>query len=53
MSVVDVYDALVSDRVYRKGMPQEKAFEIISSGNGTQFDPDILEAFESCKDYLI
>jgi len=53
MSVVDVYDALVSDRVYRKGMPQEKAFEIIFSGNGTQFDPDILEAFESCKDYLI
>ncbi len=53
MSVVDVYDALVSNRVYRKGMPQEKAFEIIFSGTGTQFDPDVLEAFEKCKDYLI
>jgi len=53
MSVVDVYDALVSDRVYRKGMSQEKAFEIIFSGDSTQFDPVILEAFDSCKDYLL
>jgi len=53
MSVVDVYDALVSDRVYRKGIPKEKAFEIIFSGEGTQFDPIVLKAFDECKDYLI
>jgi len=53
MSVVDVYDALISDRVYRKGIPKEKAFEIIFSGSGTQFDPTILKAFDDCKDYLI
>jgi putative two-component system response regulator len=53
MAVVDVYDALVSDRVYRKGMPKEKAFEIIFSGSGTQFDPVMLEAFDNCKDLLI
>jgi putative two-component system response regulator len=53
MSVVDVYDALVSDRVYRKGIPKEKAFEIIFSGNNTQFDPTVLKAFGDCKDYLV
>jgi len=53
MSVVDVYDALVSDRVYRKGIPKEKAFEIIFSGSDTQFDPIVLKAFDNCKDYLI
>jgi len=53
MSVVDVYDALVSDRVYRSGMPKEKAFEIIFNGSGTQFDPVILKAFDNCKDLMI
>jgi len=53
MTVVDVYDALVSDRVYRPKMLKEKACEIIFSGNGTQFDPLVIEAFDNCKDYLI
>jgi putative two-component system response regulator len=53
MSVVDVYDALVSDRVYRKGMQREQAFEIMFNGSGTQFDPVVLEAFDKCKDYLL
>jgi len=53
MSVVDVYDALVSDRIYRKGMSKEKAHEIIFSGEGTQFDPVVLKAFEECKDYFL
>ena len=53
MSVVDVYDALVSDRVYRMGIPKDKAFEIIFSGSGTQFDPIILQAFDNCKDLMI
>jgi putative two-component system response regulator len=53
MSVVDVYDALVSDRVYRKGMDKEEACEIIFNGAGTQFDPVVLQAFNDCKDYFI
>jgi putative two-component system response regulator len=53
MAVVDVYDALVSDRVYREGMSKEKAYEIIFSASGTQFDPVVLKAFDNCKDYLL
>jgi putative two-component system response regulator len=53
MAVVDVYDALVSDRVYREGMSKERAYEIIFSASGTQFDPVVLKAFDNCKDYLL
>ncbi|MDR0647760.1 MAG: response regulator [Synergistaceae bacterium] len=48
MAVADVYDALVDDRVYRKGMSHEEAFSIIMEGRGTQFDPFIVDAFEAC-----
>jgi putative two-component system response regulator len=50
MSVVDVYDALVSDRVYKKGMEKGLALEIIFGGNGSQFDPEILKALNDCKE---
>lgn len=39
MAVADAYDAMTSDRPYRKGMPSEKALNIIHSGKGTQWDP--------------
>jgi len=45
MAVVDVYDALVSDRPYKKAFTHEKAVEIITEGNGTQFDPQIVGVF--------
>ncbi len=45
MAVADVYDALISRRVYKEGMPHEKAVAIIAQGKGTHFDPDIVEAF--------
>ena len=45
LSVADVYDALTSDRSYRKKMPEEKAISIISSGSGSQFDPDVVAKF--------
>jgi HD-GYP domain-containing protein (c-di-GMP phosphodiesterase class II) len=48
MSVADVYDALVDNRVYRKGMSHSEAFRIIMDGRGTQFDPLVVDAFESC-----
>jgi putative two-component system response regulator len=46
MSVADVYDALISKRVYKEGMPHEKAAAIITEGRATQFDPDAVDAFE-------
>jgi putative two-component system response regulator len=45
MAVADVYDALISKRVYKPPMPHEKAVEIIRAGSGTHFDPDLAEAF--------
>jgi putative two-component system response regulator len=45
MAVADVYDALISRRVYKEGMPHEKAVDIMVEGRGKHFDPDILDAF--------
>jgi putative two-component system response regulator len=45
MAVADVYDALISRRVYKEGMPHEKAVAIMREGRGSHFDPDILDAF--------
>lgn len=45
MAVADVYDALISRRVYKEGMPHEGAVEIIRQGRGSHFDPDICDAF--------
>ncbi|WP_457425563.1 response regulator [Roseateles sp. P5_E7] len=45
MAVADVYDALISRRVYKEGMPHEKAVQIIIDGRGQHFDPDMVDAF--------
>ena len=45
MALADVYDALISKRVYKPPMPHEKAVQIIIEGKGSHFDPDIVEAF--------
>lgn len=45
MAVADVYDALISRRVYKDGMPHEKAVSIIVEGKGRHFDPDMVDAF--------
>jgi len=45
MAVADVYDALISTRPYKVGMPHSKAKEIMVSGRGSHFDPDIIDAF--------
>jgi putative two-component system response regulator len=45
MAVADVYDALICRRVYKEGMPHEKAVEIIREGSGSHFDSDIVDAF--------
>ncbi|MDR2451441.1 MAG: response regulator [Candidatus Accumulibacter sp.] len=45
VSVVDVYDALLSDRVYRKGLPEDEVLSIIAKGIGNKFDPEICRLF--------
>lgn len=50
MAVADVYDALISRRVYKEGMPHEQAVTIISEGRGSHFDPDIVDAFVALQD---
>jgi len=45
LSVADVYDAISSDRAYRKKMEEGKVLSIISEGSGSQFDPQIVEVF--------
>jgi putative two-component system response regulator len=46
MAIADVYDALISERPYKKAFSHEKAVAIISEGKGTQFDPILTELFE-------
>lgn len=48
ITVADVYDALVSDRPYRKGISPFEARDAITKGAGTNFDPRVVAAFESC-----
>ncbi|MDR1496285.1 MAG: HD domain-containing protein [Clostridiales Family XIII bacterium] len=52
MAVADVYDALVADRVYRKAMSQEKAYNIITESGGSHFDPHVVEAFKDVFDMM-
>jgi HD-GYP domain-containing protein (c-di-GMP phosphodiesterase class II) len=46
-SVADTFDAITSDRPYRKAQPLEAARQIIQDNAGTQFDPKVVEAFLS------
>lgn len=47
ISVADVYDALISDRPYRQGLSPFEARDIILKGEGSDFDPQVIRAFES------
>ena len=42
VSIADVYQALISDRPYRKAYSEDRALEIIKDGSGTQFDPKVV-----------
>jgi HD-GYP domain-containing protein (c-di-GMP phosphodiesterase class II) len=44
-AVVDVYDALTTDRPYRKAWSHKKTIQYIKQQSGTHFDPNIVEAF--------
>jgi putative two-component system response regulator len=45
MSIVDVYDALVSERPYKKAFSHDEAVRIIKEGSGTQFEPALVDLF--------
>ncbi len=45
LAIVDAYDAMISDRPYRKGMSSEQAVQELRRCAGTQFDPDLVERF--------
>ncbi|MDR2104135.1 MAG: response regulator [Deferribacteraceae bacterium] len=52
MAVVDVYDALISERPYKPPFTHEKAVEIIKESSGTHFDPQIVKVFLKVADRL-
>ena len=53
MALADVFDALISKRVYKEEFSLEQAKKIILNGRGTQFDPDVTDAFETCYDQFV
>jgi len=50
MAIVDVYDALISERPYKKAFPHEEAVSIISASKKTHFDPVLVDVFLSISD---
>ena len=50
VSVADVYDALISPRVYKEPFSKERAYDMITNGECGQFSPDILECFALAKE---
>lgn len=52
MAVADVYDALISRRVYKPPFPHQQALEFIQAGSGQHFDPQIVDAFMQIEQQL-
>jgi putative two-component system response regulator len=50
MALADVFDALTSRRVYKPPMTLEDASEIIMEGRGKHFDPEVVDAFLTCRE---
>ena len=52
MALVDVYEALTSDRPYHKKRTKENALAMIKKGSGTRFDPFLVQEFLAIKEKL-
>jgi HD-GYP domain-containing protein (c-di-GMP phosphodiesterase class II) len=52
-AIVDVWDALTSDRPYRAAMPMTEALDEIQDGSGNHFDPQIVDAFMAMLDKML
>ena len=53
MAIADVFDALVSKRVYKDSMKPHDAFQILINDAGSHFDPDIMEVIKKIEDVII
>ena len=53
MAIVDVYDALTSERPYKEAYPHQEAIKIIADGSGTHFDPNLVDVFLSISDRMV
>lgn len=53
VAVADVYDALSTERPYKKSLPRDECFRILEEGRGTQFDPQVLDAFFRISDEIV
>lgn len=51
LCVADSFDAMASDRAYRKKMDTSKVIDIIKMNSGTQFDPEVVKAFLEVADH--
>jgi HD-GYP domain-containing protein (c-di-GMP phosphodiesterase class II) len=51
--IVDVWDALISDRPYRKGLPREEVLQRLQADSGRHFDPQVVDAFMEMGDYAV
>jgi putative two-component system response regulator len=47
VAIVDVYDALSHDRIYRPALPESEVLKILRAGRGSHFDPELLDVFMS------
>jgi putative two-component system response regulator len=52
-AIADVFDALTTDRVYRKAFSLADALETMRTGRGTHFDPDLLDLFFDVLDLML
>ena len=50
LAIADVYDALISSKVYKDGVPHDKAVQVIFGERGAHFDPDMVDAFIEIQD---
>ena len=53
VAVADVYDALTSKRSYKDAWKEEDAYQEILNGRGTQFDPQVVDAFVAAHDKIV
>jgi len=53
MAIADVYDALISERPYKRAFSHESAVQIIINGSGTHFDPSLIEIFKENQDEFL
>ena len=53
MALADVYDALISKRVYKPAFTHQQAKEIILEGEGSHFDPQVVQAFLAVEDLIV